>query len=131
MEHFAVFSLQIRKTKIYDSLDGDSKLHITEVDKSCGHELPVKDEGIFVYIFREEKKEPTKEKNWQEVSITSSQMNNLLQQNVELELGEEVPWTIQDLATRKVSDTFIKPACAMLAQMDGVGFYNDGQDLKA
>ncbi|KAJ8071133.1 hypothetical protein OCU04_001473 [Sclerotinia nivalis] len=148
-DEFEIYHLKIRKTRTYNSLDGSSKLHITEVDKSCGHKLPVKNQEIVVYIFpeekkdhnmernseevstySEEKKDPSMETNWQEVSITSVAMNNLLQQNMKLELGEEVRWTIQDLAVKKVSNSFIKPACTMLVQMDGVGFYNDGQDLK-
>lgn len=133
MDVFCIYHLKIRKTRTYDSLDGNSKLHITEVDKSCGHELPVKDQEIMVYIFTEEKKDPVmeKEQHWHEVSITSVAMDHLLQQNMNLELGEEVPWTISDLEVKKISNTFIKPACAMLAQMDGVGFYNDFKDLKA
>ncbi|APA05916.1 hypothetical protein sscle_01g006860 [Sclerotinia sclerotiorum 1980 UF-70] len=149
-DEFEIYHLKIRKTRTFNSLDGSSKLHITEVDKSCGHKLPVKNQEIVVYIFPEEKKEhnmernseevssyseekkdPGMETNWQEVSITSVPMNNLLQQNMKLELGEEVQWTIQDLAEKNVSNSFIKPACTMLVQMDGVGFYNDGQDLKA
>ncbi|ESZ90376.1 hypothetical protein SBOR_9233 [Sclerotinia borealis F-4128] len=130
-ERFLIHQLKIRKTRTFDSLDRKSKLHITEVDKSCGHELLVKDQGMFVYIFQEEKKDLDMEINWQEVSITSVVMNDLLQQNMKLELGEEASWTLQDLAVKKVSNTFIHPACVMLAQMDGVGFYNDIQDIKA
>lgn len=156
MDRFVIFHLKIRKTNTYNSLDGKSKLHITEVDKTCGHELLVKDKAFLVYIFSEEKEDykmennwqlndqgnlmfilpkektdDTMKKNWQEVSITSVAMNNLLEQNTNLELGEEVSWTVQDLEARKISNTFIKPACIMLAQMDGVGFYNNGQDPKA
>ncbi|CAD6443405.1 e7493fd6-28ec-4b73-84a5-0dc9c15078a9 [Sclerotinia trifoliorum] len=148
-DEFEIYHLKIRKTRTFNSLDGSSKLHITEVDKSCGHKLSVKNQEIVVYIFPEEKKDHNMERNseevssyseekkdlsmetnWQEVSITSVPMNNLLQQNMKLELGEEVQWTIQDLAVKNVSNSFIKPACTMLVQMDGVGFYNDGQDLK-
>ncbi|KAF7959887.1 hypothetical protein EAE96_001490 [Botrytis aclada] len=129
MNQFIIYHLKIRKTRSYVSLDGNSKLNITEVDKSRGHELQVKDQGISVYVFQEEKKEINVETNWQEVSITSVAMDKLLEQNMALELGEEVQWTVQDLAAKKVSNALIKPACTMLAQMDGVGFYNDGQDL--
>ncbi|THV51558.1 hypothetical protein BGAL_0107g00310 [Botrytis galanthina] len=129
MDHFIIYHLKIRKTRSYISSDGNSKLNITEVDKSRGHELQVKDQGILVYVFQEEKRELNVETNWQEISITSVAMDKLLQQNMTLELGEEVQWTVQDLAAKKVSNTLIKPACTMLAQMDGVGFYNDGQDL--
>ncbi|KAF5876184.1 uncharacterized protein Bfra_002586 [Botrytis fragariae] len=129
MDHFIIYHLKIRKTRSYISPDGNSKLNITEVDKSRGHELQVKDQGILVYVFQEEKRDLNVETNWQEVSITSVAMDKLLEQNMTLELGEEVSWTVQDLAARKVSNTLIKPACTMLAQMDGVGFYNDGQDL--
>ncbi|KAA8573803.1 hypothetical protein EYC84_005359 [Monilinia fructicola] len=130
MEQFFIYHLKTRKTRTYDSLDGNSKLHITDIDKSCGHELPVKDQGISVYYFPWEKREPSMEKRWYEASITSVTMDKLLQQNVNLELGEEVSWTASDLAAKKLSNTFIKPACTMLAQMDGVGFYNDIQNLK-
>ncbi|TGO22528.1 hypothetical protein BPAE_0164g00150 [Botrytis paeoniae] len=129
MDHFIIYHLKIRKTRSYISSDGNSKLNITEVDKSRGHELQVKDQGILVYVFQEEKRDLNVETNWQEVSITSVAMDKLLEQNMTLELGEEVQWTVQDLAAKKVSNTLIKPTCTMLAQMDGVGFYNDGQDL--
>ncbi|KAF7940225.1 uncharacterized protein EAE98_000352 [Botrytis deweyae] len=129
MDYFIIYHLKIRKTRSYISPDGNAKLNITEVDKSRGHELQVKDQGILVYVFQEEKRDLNVETNWQEVSITSVAMDKLLEQNMTLELGEEVQWTAQDLAAKKVSNTLIKPACTMLAQMDGVGFYNDGQDL--
>lgn len=127
---FIVYSFKIRKTRTYDSLDKKSKLHITEVDKSCGHELLVKNQEIVVYYFPEEKRDSKMKTRWHEASITSVTMDNLLQQNVNLGLGEEVSWTITDLVKKRVSNTFIEPACVMLAQMDGVGFYNDVQDLK-
>ncbi|KAF7899192.1 uncharacterized protein EAF01_008405 [Botrytis porri] len=129
MDQFIIYHLKIRKTRSYISPDGNSKLNITEVDKSRGHELQVKDQGILVYVFQEEKRDFNVETNWQEVSITSVAIDKLLEQNMTLELGEEVQWTLQDLAAKKVSNALIKPACAMLAQMDGVGFYNDVQDL--
>ncbi|KAM0163505.1 hypothetical protein ACHAQE_003291 [Botrytis cinerea] len=129
MDQFIIYHLKIRKTRSYVSPDGNSTLNITEVDKSRGHELQVKDQEILVYVFQEEKKDLNVETNWQEVSITSMAMNHLLKQNMTLELGEEVQWTLQDLAAKKVSNTLIEPALTMLAQMDGVGFYNDGQAL--
>ncbi|PQE07049.1 hypothetical protein CJF30_00009472 [Rutstroemia sp. NJR-2017a BBW] len=121
-----IYSLRIRKTKSYLSQDRQSKLHITEVDKSCGDMLKVKDKNINVYIYREEKKEQTDEEtNWFEVSLTSVMMDEFLKENTQLQLGQETKWRLKDLITNKVSDSLIRPACAMLTQMDGVGFYNN------
>ncbi|KAM3074828.1 hypothetical protein ACMFMG_008241 [Clarireedia jacksonii] len=121
-----IYSLRIRKTKSYLSQDRHSKLHITEVDKSCGDMLKLKDKEINVYIFREEKKEQTKEEtNWFEISITSVMMDDFLKENSHLQLGQESQWRLKDLVTNKVSERLIRPACEILTQMDGVGFYNN------
>jgi hypothetical protein len=121
-----IFSLRIRKTKSYLSHDRQSKLHITEVNKSCGDMLKVKDKDINVYFFREEKKEQTKEEtNWFEVSLASVTMDEFLEENPQLQLGQESQWRLKDLSKNKVSECLIRPACEMLTQMDGVGFYND------
>ncbi|PQE24120.1 hypothetical protein CJF31_00002324 [Rutstroemia sp. NJR-2017a BVV2] len=121
-----IYSLRIRKTKSYLSQDRQSKLHITEVDKSCGDMIKVKDKQINVYIFREEKKEQTEEEtNWFEISLTSVMMDEFLKENPSLQLGQESRWRLKDLITNKVSESLIRPACEMLTQMDGVGFYNN------
>ena len=42
-----------------------------------------------------------------------------------MELGAEAAWTPADLFEAGVIDSMLVPACEMLKQMDGVGFYNE------
>lgn len=49
-----------------------------------------------------------------------------------LVLGEEPSWTPEKLSEVNAAQSMYLPACEMLKQMDGVGFYNDNEvDVKA
>ena len=61
---------------------------------------------------------------WYEIGIISTMANNLLHQNVNLEAGEETAWTVRDMTSSGAFEALYRPACYMLTQMDGVGFWN-------
>ena len=61
---------------------------------------------------------------WFEVSISSAQLDIILQQNERLGLGEEARWTPQEVSDLDIAKSIYLPALEMLKQMDGVGQYN-------
>lgn len=66
---------------------------------------------------------------WYEVSISSTGIDELLEKNKFLEIGHTVEWTLEDLQKLNGSIQMLQPACQMLVQMNGVGFYNSN-DIK-
>ena len=64
---------------------------------------------------------------WQEVSISCPKADHILEQNKTLELGEETSWTPEKLSAVDTLPSLYLPACEMIKQMDGVGFYNNNE----
>jgi hypothetical protein len=68
---------------------------------------------------------------WFEVSISSAQLDSILEQNEKLDLGEEAKWTPEELSELDIAKSIYLPALQMLKQMDGVGQYNhNGIDIR-
>jgi hypothetical protein len=68
---------------------------------------------------------------WFEVSISSAQLNGILEQNEKLVLGEEAKWTPEEVSDLDIAKSIYLPALEMLKQMDGVGQYNhNGIDIR-
>ena len=69
---------------------------------------------------------------WFEVSMSSAQLNGILEQNEKLGLGEEAKWTPEEVSDLDIAKSIYLPALEMLKQMDGIGQYNNnGVELKA
>lgn len=60
---------------------------------------------------------------WQEVSITSSQISDIVRANEKLELGDQAGWTPADMSGAAVD--MCSHAFPMLRQMDGVGWEDE------
>jgi hypothetical protein len=68
---------------------------------------------------------------WFEVSMSSAQLNGILEQNEKLGLGEEAKWTPEEVSDLDIAKSIYLPALEMLKQMDGVGQYNhNGIDIR-
>lgn len=61
--------------------------------------------------------------SWYEVSISCPLISKALKINETLELGEEANWQPDEVSV--LAENLVRPACQMLKQMDGVGFYNN------
>jgi hypothetical protein len=64
---------------------------------------------------------------WHEISISCPRADDLFEQNKTLELGEEAAWDSKKLSEVHTLQSLYLPACEMLQQIDGVGFYNDNE----
>ncbi|KAI1650466.1 uncharacterized protein F4817DRAFT_312835 [Daldinia loculata] len=62
---------------------------------------------------------------WYEVSLQSKVINEALQQNRDLEMGEEVSWTPQQLQQAGAFDEIITSAIEVVKNIDGVGHWGD------
>jgi hypothetical protein len=69
---------------------------------------------------------------WYGLSISSAQLNEMLEENENLELGEEARWETRDLLDADVAQSIYLPACEMLKKMDGIGQHNhNGLDIRS
>ena len=62
---------------------------------------------------------------WYEVTVSSPEVDQLLEQNKSLELGDEAGWTVDNLMDINAAEAFGLPACQMLKQMDAIGCRNN------
>lgn len=61
---------------------------------------------------------------WYEVSIICPELDDLLEDNKTLELGQEPRWTEDVLADIRAAGKLYSPALQMLKQLDAVGACN-------
>ncbi|KAI0867362.1 hypothetical protein GGS24DRAFT_515743 [Hypoxylon argillaceum] len=62
---------------------------------------------------------------WYETTLKSDTFSAAFKQNEELELGNEVKWTPEELLKRGVVEGLVRKAANMVKNMDGVGYWND------
>ncbi|KAI2464562.1 hypothetical protein F4781DRAFT_439477 [Annulohypoxylon bovei var. microspora] len=62
---------------------------------------------------------------WYEVSMQSKTVNKALQQNRDLELGEEVDWSPEKLQESGAFDELIRSTIEVVKNIDGVGYWGD------
>ena len=117
-------TVRVHRTVLYPGTGNGSQLKITEV-----HNLNVnKHEHNCIYYAWEpeivlEKQSPTM---WYEISLTSPVAQRVLEENVNLEFGEETTWTEEDFDERvRILKSLCVPANYIVKKMDGMGFYND------
>jgi len=126
--------VRVHRIVEYMSMDANSVLHITEI-----YDLDVNAQiGKTHTIYKAESNttpRPGCEKvdYWHEVRISSIEADKIFEENETLEFGDEASWTPEILSTKHVAGTLCRPACEMLKQMDGIGFWNDNgiEDDKA
>jgi hypothetical protein len=119
----------------YESANGKSVLRVSEITELVVFPIDVPEKDVTIFeaktndVYR-----PGREgvDFWHEVSISSVEANKVIQQNRNLELGDEAAWTPEHLSKMNAAEAMYLPACEMLKQMDGIGFYNDnGVDRNA
>ena len=142
LSSLVVYSVRVRRTSCYRSVDSRSILKVCEVKdlqlfdvhgdgelctiwKAVGSLVPQQSGGTVGHIWIY---------NWHEASITCPKADEMFEQNKSLELGDEASWTPEKLSNVAAAQSLYLPACEMLKQMDGVGFYNengiDGQNVQ-
>ncbi|KAI1137770.1 hypothetical protein F5Y05DRAFT_419237 [Hypoxylon sp. FL0543] len=62
---------------------------------------------------------------WYEASIQSELVNKALRQNQDLELGEEVGWTPEQLRDAGAFEELLRSAINMVKKIDGVGYWGN------
>jgi hypothetical protein len=131
--HFAIHGVRVRRISRYPSLNTKSLLNVAEVrelqmDEASGDSCMIykwfgsldpstwlADFG-YKHLFL-----------WHEVSISCPMADEILEQNKTLELGEEAFWTPEMLLNVDAVPSIYLPACIMVKQMDGIGFYNNNE----
>lgn len=64
---------------------------------------------------------------WYEVSLQSKKVNEALQQNRDLELGEVVDWSPKELQEAGAFDELVRSAIEVVKHIDGVGYWGDNE----
>jgi len=127
---FAFHTVRVAKKSTYTSYDGKSKLNIVEF-RDMGiklHVIPAGESNRHIYeVWAQTARDNIsyKECSWFEVSILSTKAEQYFEQNKGLEIREETPWRKQDFQNHDLLAALYRPACAMIRQMDGVGYFND------
>ncbi|KAI0489832.1 hypothetical protein F4859DRAFT_501510 [Xylaria cf. heliscus] len=62
---------------------------------------------------------------WYEAALKSDTLSRAFEQNENLELGNEVEWTVEGLLKSGAVESLIHKAADMVKNMDGVGYWND------
>jgi hypothetical protein len=126
-ERFHLADLRVNRICQYKSGNKKSTLKISELHSLDIHKLAVPDKLITIFkLFPgpSDRKPFQKLNCWYEVSISCPQLDELLEENKKLQLGEETSWTDKDLLDAGVAQSIYLPACEMLKKMDGVGQHN-------
>jgi hypothetical protein len=132
--HLAVFGVRVRRINRYRSIDTKSMLNVSEVRELQMFDTP--GDGCIIWkavgCVAPDSSLTTQQGNrykwfylWHEVSISCPKADEMFEQNNSVELGEETSWDSKKLSEIHAAQSLCLPACAMLKQMDGVGFYND------
>jgi hypothetical protein len=69
--------------------------------------------------------QPSMPPMWYEVCLKSDMISAALEENTELELGDEVSWTAQELLECGAIDRLVQKAADVVKGLDGVGYWND------
>ncbi|KAI0449312.1 hypothetical protein F5B21DRAFT_518243 [Xylaria acuta] len=64
---------------------------------------------------------------WYEAVLKSDTLSKAFEQNENLELGNEVEWTSEDILKSGAVEALIRKAADMVKNMDGVGYWNDNR----
>jgi len=131
-KRFELAAFRVYRICRYRSKDDNSILQISEVHSLDIHKAFVPKEGLtyFKLLPGPPERKPCEKPGlgyWFEVSISSSQLDSLLEQNKTLELGEEAKWTPEGLSRLGFGQSICLRACEMLKQMDGIGQYNNNE----
>lgn len=129
-ERFQLVELLVKRVKKYAGLgssgNSGTELNITEMQslEVETQEVPERASCIFMAAPGPHDRTPSvKLAKWWEASITSVQLDKVVEENQKLLLGDEPAWAATSLDPN-IATTLFLPACEMLKQMDGIGQHN-------
>ena len=131
--HFAIHAVRVRRVSRYASLHTNSILNVSEV-RELQMEEAVGDHCMIYKWFGS--LDPSMWLTgfgykhlflWHEVNISCPKADKIFEENKTLALGEVASWTSETVATVDAVQSLCIPACEMLKQMDGIGFYNNNE----
>ena len=112
----------------YETKDRKSLLRVSEITELTKSLMKVPETDTMIFVAEEKLGyRPGCESVdfWHEVSISSVEVDKVMQQNLNLELGDEAAWTPKQLSDLEGMEAMCLPAFEMLKQMDGIGFWNE------
>lgn len=126
VEQFDCEDLTVRRVCHFSSQDRKVILHLSELQAldvagawATGNSTCV----FYGTVGSKDRKPYQKLNSWNEVSISSRQVDESLKANNKLELGEEAAWTSESISDAAWS--MCAPACEMLQQMDSFGWQGE------
>lgn len=121
-----VFAITLRRQKRYESrLRPSIFLDITEVQDL--HIERLADEPDVIRACAKCPAEMIRDNRlWYEVSLSSSVAEDIFGENIDLELGETVAWTPDQVVESKVIENLSLTARDIVTRIDGVGYWNQG-----
>lgn len=131
--HFVIHGVRVRRVSRYTSLDTKSILNVSEVHELQMEEAVGDNRMIYKWFGSSDPSVWLAAFGykhfflWHEVSISCPSADEIFEQNKTLELGEEASWTAERLSAVGAVSSLYRPACQMVKQMDGVGFYNNNE----
>ncbi|KAI1817872.1 hypothetical protein GGS20DRAFT_459292 [Poronia punctata] len=105
------------------------ELHVTEVWEM--DRLEKSDDSQQVQLrfarYKDRKVHSRDPVKWYEVSLKSEKISAALAQNMNLELGKEANWKVDELVNSGAVDGLVAKAAELVKKLDGVGYWNDNQ----
>lgn len=125
-EQFELEELLVKRVLKYDSCDGGSVLHLTEIQSLEVESRSIDGKPTTLFLSGPDKDDNPTERltTWWEASISSVKLDQALEENRGLELGNAPTWTSEELMASMAAADLCLPACDMLKQMDLIGQQN-------
>lgn len=134
-ERFQLAGVRVHRICRYKSHNAKSILKVSEMHALDMQMISVPEKTLTVFKLSpgpSDWKPCEKLGKWYEVSISCTQLNDMLEENQKLELSEETRWEAKDLLDADVARSLYLPACEMLKKMDGIGQHNhNGLDIRS
>lgn len=133
IDRFQLVECVVKRTKKYAgysaSSNGGVELNVTELVSMEVDALEISQRSSCVFLAAPSAfdRHPTEKlTKWWEASISSTQLDKMLEENKSLPLGDEATWAAEykDPKFAAMATALSIPACEMLKQMDGVGQHN-------
>jgi hypothetical protein len=132
---FQLDGLRVHRISKYRSKDNQAILKVSDIQDLDVRNRSIPDKNITIFEAKRNmspRKATEKLDFWYEVSISSPLVDDALAQNKLLSLGDEADWTAERFSKMDIAEKTCLPACQMLKQMDGIGYYNDnGIDVRS
>lgn len=120
-----LIQFRIRRTCEYATANGKAMLKVVEMQEIRGITERVEGTRTIHNLSKQPSAAPGGPLDtWYQLSIMSPAIDVLLRPNEELEFGDVTELRLDDLAKTVVAD-LCRPACEVVRNIDGVGFYNN------